>query len=80
MGLFAFFPQWVLGSLYLEGAYSYSSQVIETGHGGAIHDAQLDYYGKLLATGSSDNTVPLYSLKRILDYLDVHLVQERITS
>jgi protein transport protein SEC13 len=35
-------------------------QVIETGHGGAIHDAQLDYYGKLLATGSSDNTVRIF--------------------
>ena len=41
----------------LGGASSYRLEVIETGHGGAIHDAQLDYYGKLLATGSSDNTV-----------------------
>ena len=40
---------------------SHRREVIETGHGGAIHDAQLDYYGKLLATGSSDNTVLLKS-------------------
>ena len=47
------------GSLMFDPVhFSPSGEVIETGHSGAIHDAQLDYYGKLLATASSDNTVP----------------------
>ncbi|TIC75162.1 WD40 repeat-like protein [Wallemia mellicola] len=34
-------------------------QSIETGHQDVIHDAQLDYYGKRLATASSDRTIKI---------------------
>eukprot|EP00918_Siedleckia_nematoides_P085136 GHVU01187181.1.p1 GENE.GHVU01187181.1~~GHVU01187181.1.p1 ORF type:complete len:320 (-),score=34.16 GHVU01187181.1:258-1217(-) len=34
----------------------------DTLHGGQIHDAQLDYYGKRLATASSDHTVRLWDV------------------
>ena len=30
---------------------------METQHGDMVHDAQLDYYGKKLATCSSDRTI-----------------------
>ncbi|THH05869.1 hypothetical protein EW146_g9785 [Bondarzewia mesenterica] len=35
---------------------------IETGHEDMIHDAQLDYYGKRLATCSSDRTVKVFDV------------------
>ena len=35
---------------------------IETGHEDMVHDAQLDYYGKRLATASSDTTVKVFDV------------------
>jgi protein transport protein SEC13 len=37
-------------------------QQIETGHEDMIHDAQLDYYGKKLATCSSDSKIKVYDV------------------
>ncbi|KAF4674909.1 GTPase-activating protein S13 [Perkinsus chesapeaki] len=34
----------------------------DTGHTGPIHDAQLDYYGKRLATASGDSTVRIWDV------------------
>jgi len=34
----------------------------DTAHGGTLHDAQLDYYGKRLATASSDHTVRIWDV------------------
>lgn len=39
-----------------------SSQKIETGHQDMVHDAVMDYYGKRLATASSDGTVQVLSI------------------
>lgn len=36
--------------------------VFESGHLDMVHDAQLDYYGKRLATCSSDRTVKVFDL------------------
>jgi protein transport protein SEC13 len=38
------------------------SKTVETGHQDLIHDAQLDYYSKLLATCSSDRSVKIFSV------------------
>jgi len=35
---------------------------VETGHEDMIHDAQLDYYGKRLATCSSDRTIKIFDV------------------
>jgi protein transport protein SEC13 len=35
---------------------------IETAHEDMIHDCQFDYYGKRLATGSSDRTVKIFDV------------------
>lgn len=35
---------------------------IDTGHEDMIHDAEVDYYGLHLATGSSDNSVKIYDI------------------
>ncbi|EJT45094.1 vesicle budding-related protein [Trichosporon asahii var. asahii CBS 8904] len=35
---------------------------VETQHEDMIHDAQLDYYGKRLATGSSDKTIRIFNV------------------
>lgn len=35
---------------------------IETGHEDIIHDAQLDFYGKRLATCSSDHSVRIFRI------------------
>lgn len=35
---------------------------IETQHNNNIHDAQLDYYGKKLATASSDRTIKIFEV------------------
>jgi len=35
----------------------------ETGHEEMIHDAQLDYYGKRVATASSDRTIKIFELQ-----------------
>ncbi|GAA5842975.1 hypothetical protein JCM3766R1_001648 [Sporobolomyces carnicolor] len=36
---------------------------VETGHQDMIHDAQLDYYGRRLATASSDRTIRLFDVE-----------------
>jgi protein transport protein SEC13 len=36
--------------------------VFESGHLDMVHDAQLDYYGKRLATCSSDRTIKVFDL------------------
>lgn len=35
---------------------------IETGHSEMIHDTQFDYYGKRLATASSDRTIKIFDV------------------
>ncbi|KAK4058023.1 GTPase-activating protein S13 [Microbotryomycetes sp. JL221] len=40
-----------------------SSQTVETGHADMIHDAQLDYYGRRLATASSDRSIKLFDVE-----------------
>lgn len=35
----------------------------DTQHDDLIHDAQMDYYGKRLATGSSDRTVRIFQVE-----------------
>jgi len=37
-------------------------QSIDTNHGDMIHDAQLDYYGRRLATCSSDRTIKIFEI------------------
>jgi protein transport protein SEC13 len=37
------------------------SKTVETGHQEMVHDAQLDYYSKLLATCSSDRSIKIFS-------------------
>ena len=43
-------------------AAAIAGQTIESGHTDAIHDAQLDYYGRRLATASSDRTIRLFNV------------------
>ncbi|CAA7399877.1 unnamed protein product [Spirodela intermedia] len=38
------------------------SQKIETGHQDVVHDVAIDYYGKRLATASSDNTIKIVAV------------------
>ena len=38
------------------------SQKIETGHEDIVHDVAMDYYGKRLATASSDTTIRIIGL------------------
>lgn len=38
-----------------------TAKAVETGHQEMIHDAQLDYYSKLLATCSSDRSIKIFS-------------------
>jgi WD40 repeat protein len=38
------------------------SSHIATQHSDMVHDAQLDYYGKLLATCSSDRTIKVFDV------------------
>ena len=35
---------------------------IDTQHNDMLHDAQLDYYGRRLATASSDRTIKIFEL------------------
>eukprot|EP00245_Coleochaete_scutata_P001017 TRINITY_DN11242_c0_g1_i1.p1 TRINITY_DN11242_c0_g1~~TRINITY_DN11242_c0_g1_i1.p1 ORF type:complete len:302 (-),score=35.49 TRINITY_DN11242_c0_g1_i1:727-1632(-) len=39
-----------------------STQFIESGHSDVVHDVQMDYYGKRLATCSSDRTIKVFSV------------------
>ncbi|GAA5976766.1 hypothetical protein JCM11641_000865 [Rhodosporidiobolus odoratus] len=41
---------------------------VETGHQDMIHDAQLDYHGRRLATGSSDRTIRLFDVDQDDNY------------
>jgi protein transport protein SEC13 len=41
---------------------SQQAVTIETGHEEMIHDAQMDYYGKRLATASSDRTIKIFDV------------------
>ncbi|XP_063933850.1 uncharacterized protein LOC135145654 [Zophobas morio] len=40
--------------------YDFENTVIATNHNDSLHDAQLDYYGKRLATCSSDNSIKVF--------------------
>ncbi|KAG1143069.1 hypothetical protein G6F37_002496 [Rhizopus arrhizus] len=41
---------------------NYATQTIETNHEDMIHDAQLDYYSRRLATASSDHTIKIFNV------------------
>ncbi|KAM0793259.1 hypothetical protein ACM66B_000721 [Microbotryomycetes sp. NB124-2] len=45
-----------------------SSQTVETGHADMIHDAQLDYYGRRLATASSDRSIRIFDVEQDNSY------------
>ncbi|CAO3589189.1 WD40-repeat-containing domain protein [Absidia repens] len=53
-----------------------ATQTIETHHEDMIHDAQLDYYSRRLATASSDSTIKIFDVEgdsqRLLDTLSGH--------
>ncbi|KAI8142182.1 WD40 repeat-like protein [Fennellomyces sp. T-0311] len=53
-----------------------ASQTIETHHEDMIHDAQLDYYSRRLATASSDHTIKIFDVdgdtQRLVDTLKGH--------
>uniref|UniRef100_A0A0D9V7L1 Uncharacterized protein n=1 Tax=Leersia perrieri TaxID=77586 RepID=A0A0D9V7L1_9ORYZ len=44
-------------------AVSAASSLIETGHQDVVHDITMDYYGKRMATASSDNTIKIIGSK-----------------
>ncbi|GAW07213.1 protein transporter SEC13 [Lentinula edodes] len=56
------YPSYPLGHLADPSATVSDSVPIETAHEDMIHDAQLDYYGKRLATCSSDRTVKVFDV------------------
>lgn len=39
-----------------------TSQMLESGHSDVIHDVQMDYYGKRMATCSSDRTIKIFGV------------------
>ncbi len=39
-----------------------NEQVVETGHQDVVHDVAVDYYGKRLATSSSDRLIKLFAV------------------
>lgn len=41
-----------------------ATESFATHHADMVHDAQLDYYGKLLATCSSDRTIKIFEVGR----------------
>ncbi|TNY21848.1 protein transporter SEC13 [Rhodotorula diobovata] len=50
---------------------------VDTGHADMIHDAQLDYYGRRLATASSDRSIRIFDVEaddsyRLADSLQAH--------
>ncbi|KAI5477056.1 vesicle budding-related protein, protein transporter SEC13 [Pseudohyphozyma bogoriensis] len=49
-------------------AASATQAKVETGHSDLIHDAQLDYYGRRLATASSDRTIRIFEVEGESDY------------
>ncbi|GAA5980660.1 hypothetical protein JCM10908_001724 [Rhodotorula pacifica] len=52
-----------------------TSVQIETGHQDMIHDAQLDYYGRRLATASSDRTIRVFDVEQDDSYKLVDALQ-----
>ncbi|KAK4692737.1 protein transport protein SEC13, partial [Phenoliferia sp. Uapishka_3] len=48
---------------------------VETGHSDQIHDAQLDYYGRRLATASSDRTIRLFEVEGESTYRPIQTLQ-----
>jgi protein transport protein SEC13 len=60
----------------MAGIPSSSDQTLETGHEDMVHDAVLDYYGKRLATCSSDKTIKIFAIEgdsqRSMDTLRGH--------
>ncbi|RLN26740.1 hypothetical protein BBJ28_00006790 [Nothophytophthora sp. Chile5] len=56
------FPRSCTRGLLLSAAMSAPILSIDTQHEDMIHDAQLDYYGKRLATCSSDRTIKVYDV------------------
>ncbi|GAA5914210.1 hypothetical protein JCM8208_001519 [Rhodotorula glutinis] len=54
-----------------------TSVQVDTGHADMIHDAQLDYYGRRLATASSDRSIRIFDVDaddsyRLADSLQAH--------
>jgi protein transport protein SEC13 len=39
-----------------------SPQIFESGHADAVHDVQMDFYGKRLASASSDRVVKVFDI------------------
>lgn len=52
---------------------------MQTGHEDMIHDAQLDYYGRRLATASSDRTIRLFDVEGEQDYRLVDTLRGCVT-
>ncbi|GAA6032855.1 hypothetical protein JCM8097_000830 [Rhodosporidiobolus ruineniae] len=48
---------------------------VETGHNDMIHDAQLDYHGRRLATASSDRTIRIFQVEQD----DSYRLQDQLT-
>jgi protein transport protein SEC13 len=51
-----------------------SDRLIESGHSDVIHDNQFDYYGRFIATASSDRTVKIFSIEGSCNVLRATLV------
>uniref|UniRef100_A0A1D1YSP1 Protein SEC13 n=1 Tax=Anthurium amnicola TaxID=1678845 RepID=A0A1D1YSP1_9ARAE len=49
------------------------SEKIETGHQDVVHDVAMDYYGKRLATASSDNTIKIIAVTSGSSFSSQHL-------
>jgi protein transport protein SEC13 len=50
-----------------------NTSAFETGHEQMIHDVQMDYYGKRLATASSDRTIKIFEIQDNQQNLVAHL-------
>lgn len=46
----------------------------DPGHGDTVHDVQLDYYGRRLATASSDRTIKVFDI--VGDQVSIPLLSE----
>jgi protein transport protein SEC13 len=44
------------------------AQTLESGHQDVVHDVQLDYYGKRMATCSSDRSIKVFALSSTGDH------------
>eukprot|EP00955_Chlamydomonas_euryale_P105140 365617-Chlamydomonas_euryale.AAC.15 len=56
------------------GMAAMAATSFESGHDGMVHDAQLDYYGRRLATCSSDKTIKVFD---VVNDQHVHLADLR---